>query len=390
MHRLRIAVAGAAAAALIGIGAGPALADPPAGVTPTLTSIVGVGAQSTQFLLDGISTAYNATKPATDMYSFDAVSASGLPGGVIKTKGLSGTDLTCVISRPANSAQGITALATSKSDDGHPCVDFARSSASPSSTTPAHLAFAAMAKDAVTWTVPSKAAGVPASLTQAQLDAIYSCKDRTWASVGGKGAGSSSDIVPALPMAISDTRGFFLAAIGNPVLGSCVVNGAYTVNGASLPLQENTAVSAKDSSGDYYTGNAYFFAHNPNAIYPYSAAEWISQQAAPAGGGHAGPAFGNGGIEEPKEISGISPITAGQPDTISTAFTTGPKTLIFTRLVYNVVPNLGTASAPKIAAGPITAIFGPKGYICGSDGTTLLKSYGFLPLGGLCGFLTGT
>jgi hypothetical protein len=194
--------------------------------------------------------------------------------------------------------------------------------------------------------------------------------------------------VPALPATYSDSRAFFLAAIGSPTLGSCVINGEIDIPADPLnpvPLEENTAVSAKDSSGDYYTGNAYFFAHNPNAIYPYSAANWIAQQPAPHGGGHATKTFDSTGVREPQEISGVSPITADSPDTISSKFVSGTATTVFTRVVYNVVPNLGTPTAPKIASGPITTIFGPKGVVC--KDTTIIKSYGFLTLGSACGSL---
>ena len=79
-------------------------------------------------------------------------------------------------------------------------------------------------------------------------------------------------------------------------------------------------------------------------------------------------------------------ITTGTPGTISTAFTTDASTKIFTRVVYNVVLNAGTAAAPKIPAGPLTTIFGPSGVVC--KDTTTIESWGFLSLGGLCGSLT--
>jgi len=54
-------------------------------------------------------------------------------------------------------------------------------------------------------------------------------------------------------------------------------------------------------------------------------------------------------------------------------------------VVWNVVPNAGTTTAPKIPAS-LLPFFGPKGAVC-SD-TADQKSYGFLPLSGsLCGTL---
>jgi ABC-type phosphate transport system substrate-binding protein len=386
----KIAVVAAAAATALGVGLGPALADPPAGTVPTLTSIVGVGSNTTTYVMDAISTAYNKTSPPNKVWSWDATNpTTGAVGDTIETKGTSATDKTCDIPRPDGSGAGITALTETKTDGGQPCINYARSSSGISSTTPPGLAFIAQGKDAVTWVTTTSATGTPKSLTAAQLFAIYECKDTTWKSVGGTGTGT---IVPALPQSSSGTRSFFLTAIGSPVLGSCVVNGAFTVPGATgnpLPLEENTGISTGGTGSKATTANQYFFTHTANALYPYSAADWIAQAAAPAGGGHTNSHFGHGNVTEPGEISGISPITAGKPDVISSAFTAGAATKVFTRVVYNVVDNLGTAAAPKIAAEYAT-VFGSKGYVCSAAGTTILKSYGFLPLGGLCGSLSGT
>jgi ABC-type phosphate transport system substrate-binding protein len=394
MRMLKIAVVGAAAAALIGIGLGPALADPPAGVTPKLCSIVGVGAQSTARLMDAMAAVYDKSNPGCPMYSWDGQNpVTAQPGGTIVTKGSSPTDMTCAIARPDNSSSGVEALAAAKIDLGFPCINFARSESPPSSTSPTGLVWVGFALDAVSWITTTKAAGAPATLTAAQLNAIYSCKDRTWRSVGGT---STADIVPGLPQASSDTRPFFLAAIGNPTLGSCVVNGSIDIPSDPdnpVPLQENTGVSATSTGvsctsakwAACTTGNAYWFAHNADALYPYSAADWIAQAAAPAGGGHASPVFAHGLVTEPKEISGVSPITAGSPDTISKAFETGTATLVFTHSEYNVVPNVGTIAAPEIAKGPITTIFGPKGVVCSNS--TIIESFGFGTLGSRCGFL---
>jgi ABC-type phosphate transport system substrate-binding protein len=400
----KIAVGAAAAAALIGMGLGPALADPPTGVTPKQTDVVGVGSNTTALVMDAIATAYDATNPPDKLYSWDAVNpVTGATGQTIITKGPIPSP--CGIARPYGSNAGVTALATTKIDDitnkiddmGNPCIDYARSSSGPSAISPSGLVWVGYGKDAVTWVTTSgatnatnatNATGAPATLTAAQLNKIYSANTGhclTWKDVGGI---STATIVPALPQSSGDLAQF-LSAIGEPTIGSCVVNGSIDVPGDPMnpvPLEDNTSVSAKNSAGQYYTGNAYFFAHNPNALYPYSVADWIAQQPKPAGGGHATSIFGSTGVTEPREISGISPVTVGSPDTISTAFVSGTATKGFTNVVYNVVPNVGTTTAPKIASGSITTMFGPTGVVC-SD-TTIIRSYGFLTLGSLCGFLT--
>jgi hypothetical protein len=370
----RISKTGALAAAvlavaIVGAGVGPAAADPPAGTVPALTAIVGVGAQTTQGVMDAIATAYDATNPTDDLYSWDAVDpATGAPGPGIVTKGSSPADMTCATARPDGSGPGITALQTATVDDGHPCIDYARSI----TTAPAPLASVPFAEDAVSWVTTTKATGAPATLTAAQLSGIYSCKDRTWASVGGT---STADIVPALPQGDSS---IFLAAIGNPAPGSCLVNREIDIPGDPMnpvPLEENTTVSVKNASGEYYTGNAYFFAHNPNALFPYSVADWIAQQPAPDGGGHATSTFASSGVTKPRAISGVSPVTDGSPDTISTTFTRAAATKDFTSMVYNVVRAL--------APGPLTTIFGIGGVICSDP--AIIKSWGFLTIGAQCG-----
>jgi hypothetical protein len=386
----KIAVVAVAAATALGVGLGPALADPPTGTVPALTSVVGVGAQTTQGLLDAISKSYNATKPANKLWSWDAVNPeTGATGDTIITKGSSSSDTTCSIARPDGGTAGVTALSTTATDSGHPCIDYARTASPPSSTTPSGLVYVGFAKDAVTWVTTSAATGAPATLTAAQLNAIYSANTGsclTWEDVGGT---STDAIVPALPQASAATRTFFLSAIGVTTPGTCVINGEIDIPGdANNPvlLEENTGTSVGGTTTSATTGNQYFFANNPNALFPYSAADWIAQQATPAGGGHSSKGFGHGKVTKPKEISGVSPITAGSPDTIKTKFTTAAATKVFTRVLYNVVPNVGTTSAPAIATGPITTIFGPTGVVC-SD-TTIVESWGFLPLGSECGFLT--
>ena len=316
----KIAVVAVAAATALGVGLGPALADPPAGVVPALGAVVGVGAQTTQGLFDAISTSYNATSPKNKLYSWDAVNPkTGAVGDTIETKG------TARPTRPATS-RGRTARARASPrwrrprPTAAPCINYARSSSGPSSTSPTGFVWVGFAKDAVTWTTPTSGTGKPTTLTAAQLNKIYSCTDRTWKSVGGT---STAKIVPALPQSSSGTRTFFLAAIGNPVLGSCVVNGAFALpNETDVALEENTGTS--ETSADVNctsanwnactTANAYFFATDANAIYPYSAADWIAQKPASAGGGHASPGFGIGVLKEPGKISSVSPITTGTPD----------------------------------------------------------------------------
>jgi ABC-type phosphate transport system substrate-binding protein len=371
----KIAVVGATAAATMCLGLGPALADPPSGTTPALGDVVGVGSDTTQLVMDAISTSWDAGSPAHKLYSWDALNpVTGQAGDTIITKGVGPHDSTCSIARPNGSGAGITALAATVNDSGSPCINYARSSRGPQSGDPAGLVWVGYGQDAVSWTTPSTVVGAPATLSANQLKNIYLCTPgyRHWNSslIGGTGGGA---IVPVLPQSGSGTRSFFLSAIGVTTPGSCVVNGTVSQPGNPndpLPIEENTGVSQRDGSGNYVTGNQYQFNNFSNSIFPYSVGDWIAQEPTPAGGGHRTASSFPGNLNQPQEIDGTSPITAGTPDTITSTFSA-----TFTRYIWNVMPNAGTAAAPAIPTGPLTTMFGPSGVVCGRK--FIEQSYGF-------------
>jgi ABC-type phosphate transport system substrate-binding protein len=380
----KIAVVAAAAATVMGVGLGPALADPPSGTLPKLTDVVGVGSDTTQLVMDAISTSYDKTH-SPKLYSWDAVNpVTGGTGDNIVTKGSSGTDKKCQIARPNGSSAGIKALAATIKDGTSPCLDYARSSRGTQAGDPAGLLWVGYGKDAVSWTTPSSGTGKPATLTQAQLQAIYLCTDTKWNQVGGT---STATIVPVLPQTSSGTRAFFLKAIGVAAPGACVVNGSINIPGDPhnpVPIEENTGVSLKDSGGNYLTGNQFEFG-NANVLFPYSVADWIAQTPAPAGGGHATPSSAPGVLKQPQQISGVSPVLthSGSIDTINPSFSA-----TFTRIVWNVMPNAGTKAAGKIPAN-LVPFFGPTGAVCSDKAD--IQSYGFELLAGtLCGNLFQT
>jgi ABC-type phosphate transport system substrate-binding protein len=363
-------------------GAIDACGDGPA--TPgALTDIAGVGAPGTEGLMDAVAEAYNGTNPSARAADWDGVNPADCTlTGTIVTKGSSPTDETCQITRPTSSGAGLTALTSAPSDGGHPCIDYARSSAASPAGSPAGLAWVPVGRDAVSWTTPNSNTAKPATLTPAQLQAIYTCAATNWNQVGG----SSAPIVPVLPQAGSGTRSSFLAMLGITTPGPCVVNGSVNVPNATsnpLPIEENTGVSPTGSGGSYLTGNAYEFASNPNAIFPYSVADWIAQEPAPAGGGHGYAGFAPGVLNGPQEITSVSPaqVHSGAIDTINPSFSPS-----FTQTVWNVVRNAGTTTAPAIPPN-LVPLFGPTAQaphgLC-SD-TALIQSYGFATIGSACG-----
>ncbi|MFV9426620.1 MULTISPECIES: hypothetical protein [Microbacterium] len=159
--------------------------------------------------------------------------------------------------RPAGSGAGVTALRASitgaaySGNKGVPArtitgqVDIARSSSGPGTNANANglLAYIPFGRDAVGFAYKGGDSSW-ATLSPAQLKSIYECSTT---SVGGVA------VNPRLPQNGSGTRSFFLGAIGNPTLGSCVTdaNGTTPENDASVL--------------------------GTNDLIPFSAASWIAQ-----------------------------------------------------------------------------------------------------------------
>lgn len=345
MRALRVvAFAGVAAAAVVGVTAGAAVADPPAGVIPPTTSIVAVGSNTTQALFDQWSTDYNATSPASKFYSFDAVGTSP-----IQTK----NDPACAgLVRPNGSSGGISTLNTgTKTADGNYCVDVARSSRQIKATDGA-VASVLLARDGITWAANTGGNAV-ANLTVPQLAAIYNCTDTKWSQVGGT---STATIVPVLPQANSGTRSTFLADIGVTTPGSCVVNADGT-----QAIEENEGTNA------VFTG-----ANAANVAVPFSIGSEISQ----VNLGTSPNVVGNLVL---KQIQGVAPTTGtGTSTIINSAFP-------ILRGLYAVVR--GT-SVPAYLQ-PLLGNANGAGWVCTSATATAdVKSQGFLAAGASCGTLT--
>jgi ABC-type phosphate transport system substrate-binding protein len=253
-------LAGCAALVLMALPAGQVLADPPAGITPRGSDVVGVGSDTIGYLLDQLSQDYNESHPksASLLYSWDATNpVSGKAGDLIVSK-----EGCKAVARPDGSLAGVSALRAGILDPSarqDHCVDFAGSSSAPAGTRPPcsvqHICYLPLAKDAITWASRSAASGgtdAPASLTLSQLRSIYSCTTTNWAKVGGH----PGQIKPFLPQTSSGTRIFWLSALGLTAPGSCVSDENNT-------LQDNQGLSpALDSA---------------QAIVPYSVAAFLAQ-----------------------------------------------------------------------------------------------------------------
>jgi ABC-type phosphate transport system substrate-binding protein len=397
----KAAVVGVAVVALAGIGVGSAFADPYA--TPKDTDIVGVGSDTLTPLYDGgvsvkdpgtFVTDYNATSPAHDLWSWDATGSTN----IVTKPGCA------AIARPDGSSAGITALnANVKLSNGDYCIDYARSSRAPKaivSGTNGPDAFAVLAGDAITWSSPAPKAGqtspVPSTLTIADMTDIYSCTKTNWDDFSG---GKSATIVPVLPQTSSGTRSTFLADLGhgvnNPLVpGPCVVNGS---NSTGL-IEENTGVAAAPF------GNTVQF--DPSGtpavadIFPYSVGDFIAQGSGEGSyngrtiGGHTTADFKHG-VLVLHDVSGVAPTSTDNTAPYSKATVINPAfTSALRRILYNVVRNAGTTTAPKFPTSPsyeasLSAIFGPTGWACTAVAAKEdIVSYGFLLEGSNCGALS--
>jgi len=256
MRKLMKAVAGAALLASALTLAGPALADPVTGsgspVKPKETDIVGVGADTSEYLLDQLAFDYNKShKKGPRLYSWDALNPVTNATDNVKTK------FGCAaIVRPNGATAGLTAFyANAKTaDKKHYCIDYVRSARGRAATDPAKgpggVVFVALAKDAITYAT-NATTNAPSNLTTAELNAIYTCTDTTWDQVGG----SSTDTIQAfLPQTGSGLRSSFLKAIGVATPGPCV----------NSSVQQNEGIDPQ-------------FSGNPNALVPYSVAKYIAQ-----------------------------------------------------------------------------------------------------------------
>jgi ABC-type phosphate transport system substrate-binding protein len=407
-------LAGAVSATVLAaLVAGPALADPPTGTIPRASDAVGVGSDTTQYLLDQLAldfdTAHAGAK--SKLYSWDAVNPDTLAIGddIVTKKGCAS------ISRPDGTNQGIRALEANARPAGKAasyCIDFARASRPRTSTdlacAPGGICFVTLAGDAVTWASRSAASGgtdAPANLTPAQLVKIYECEVTNWDQVGGQNA----PIEAFLPQTGSGTRTFFLTALGGgttPITpGSCVSDGATTGDPGGT-IEENEGINPLLDS--------------PEAIFIYSVGGYIAQAyrsaaCVNAGCGPAlsGPPCSPAGAENEfgcnvtgvltiNKINNTSPATPWPlpappaPPAINKNVKISKKfDPLFQRLLYDVVrydpdtadhipgPEAGAPGGVNLeqffasrSAG--TSDSGAPGFVCGSTGTRDIEDYGFV------------
>jgi ABC-type phosphate transport system substrate-binding protein len=328
-NRTKAAIGGALALSItLGLG-GQALADPPTGVTPKATDIVGVGSDATQYVVDALAKAYDAgTTHPIKLYSWDAVGSSPIVTKAGKAP----------ITRPAGGNAGVAALLA----DTTGAIDFARTTA-PKKTDGSQnsLTFYSFARDGVTWAAV-KSTKTPTNLTSAQLKSIFTCQTTNWNQVSA--TLPSGTIHPFLPASTFALRTFFEGAIGitDAQVGACVGTLAEQSNGKLLN-------------------------NDPLAIAPYSISNYLAQKKAVVPNNIGGTTL--------RSIDSTAPtVTVKKVVQINPAFSP-----TYLRLVYNVVKTASLATNPNL-----TKIFAKGGFFC--THTAIIKKYGFGTLGaGACG-----
>jgi ABC-type phosphate transport system substrate-binding protein len=429
----KFVVGGAVAATLVAmgcLGAGTAMADPSS--TPSLTTLTGVGSDTVTPLFDngvpGGDTGsfvadYNATSPTYPIASWDAVNpATGVADQTITTKALNSSDTSCLLERPDGSSAGIAALNENQTDTNTVsgqskiyCIDYARSSRAPNTTT-FEDAFITLARDGIAWSYPSISGQTnpqPASLNKAQLTAIYTCADTNWDQVGG----ADAPIGPVIPQTGSGTRSSWLLELGITATSEpCWQNGTVVVDGTTDVIEENTGKSPGNvaqftKTQDFGTTCATGCAPQDD-IYPYSIGDWIAQSTASNGvGGHATSVWAHANMKlgETKTVAGKAekPTSLNSSDQLIINPSWNPE---FLRLLYGVVrngcyvstdptstavclptttPPAGGTAYPTYEVKGLSAFFGKsKGWVCNSTTAAAdIVSYGFTRLDS-CGALT--
>lgn len=261
----RLGALAALVAGAVAFGAAaPALADP-TGTTPggpTTRPLAGAGSDTTQDVNNGLAEVVKVGGVKV-VASYDATGTATINP---RTGG-------ATFGRPDGSGAGVNALKAAKTGTayngvvlGNNDLQFARSSSGATWVAGGTYAYIPLALDAVSY-AKGATTTVPANLTKADLKAIYSAADGATValSVGsfkvGKQTTAGAQIVPFLPQANSGTRKFWISELGVTTVGSAVAD-SYTKAGASVSVQEHDGSVLADV---------------PNAIAPFSAAQYIAQ-----------------------------------------------------------------------------------------------------------------
>ncbi|MFF2659990.1 substrate-binding domain-containing protein [Kitasatospora sp. NPDC058032] len=329
----RVATCAVAAVCVAGAVAPAAVADPPPGVVPAATDLVGVGAVLTEGFMNQTSAEYNAAAPAGQprLYGWDAKGSSP----IVPKDGATS------IVRPNGSGYGFRALAESTSAT----VDYARSARTPLPGDPTGYSFLPFAKDAVTWAAKS-GGNAPNNLTTAQLKGIYECTITNWAQIGGVNA----VIKPFLPQRGADVSIALLKVLG----GGVAVTPGLCVNFSDIQFENRGTDPLLD---------------DVNVVIPYSVGIYIDQ----AYKGHRTPEVSPGPLRV-RSVDGIPPVVLSPGrQVINPSLLTSP----YGRQLWHIV-RTAEFNGSDAHAEALVGVFGPKGWICLRPAS--IEARGFSPI----------
>jgi ABC-type phosphate transport system substrate-binding protein len=310
-------LAATAGIALVGgvTAAGPAQADPSG--PPTFRQLAGVGSDTTQGVMNGLSNVITDSSGNKLIGSYDATGSA-----TIATH--AGT--ACAqVPRPNGSGAGRTALLNSlNANDG--CLQFSRSSSLNLAAATPGLTYIPFATDAVSYAVTANS-NIPKTLALSDLQAIYHCDPNF------VGAAPPFSITVILPQAGSGTRSFWESTMN--ILDTDVVSGKYPCiidhkNGN--PIEEHDGRVLDD-----------------NSIAPFSVSQYIAQS--------------ENTIPDLRGKAVLGVIDGFTPSVINNNFEVS-------RSVYNVIPT------SQVNNAPYSAVFvGPGSAVC--TNAAIINQYGF-------------
>jgi hypothetical protein len=376
----------------------PANADPSS--ESSFGTLVGVGSDTTQDLMNGIAGALGGVSNNPRIASYDAVNSTGIAGGSIVTR-KHGTS----INRPNGSGAGVNALLVSigqsaslasapgtwTTADTLGQVDFARSSSGPSAAVAGGVVtYVPYARDAVdyataeTTNFPQLTIGSASDTVdqngvgESTLFSIYSGKVNEIAT-GGSGdpklvswayeANSDETLTPIhayVPQAGSGTRKFWDGASvmavnetdvdANGVVFDKKVTGGTSVTDLPTPVTPAKPVQEHDGT---------VLENDLGAIMPFSVGKWITDANNIAGVTDARNGAVLGKLANVSPTTGTDGAFALNPDYLSTNSQV-------TRLVYNVIPTAAVADGSSLTNW---AFVGTGSLVCSQTDT--IKKYGF-------------
>lgn len=317
MRKRRLFLGASACLAALVLTSGTAVADPPDS-PPPLGTIIGVGAQTTQGVMNTLCN-LEISDPLCASYDVDPQPSN------ITTKP---APASCTFTRPNQGGSGFDRLTASPA-----CVDFARVVTSTDrGTRPLGFTYIPLAQDALTYAVRGDGT-VPLDLSDALLKRIYQCD-------------------PALTFDASRPPGSQNPGGFRPLLGSFGAgNRTLLFNRLGITDSANYAANNRCITDGLLANDGRVLTHPRNLI-TYSSAPFLAQVNQVEPDIHGKAVLGS--------INGIPPAVLNANSFIS-------------RTVYNVVRTADTA-----AGTPINRLFvGPTSQVCSRSST--IQRHGFSP-----------